>query len=434
MKIEVNKKLFIPTFLKLFNKEQRYQIIFGGAGSGKSYNIFTMSVLWAIQGRSILVVRQNQSHLKKSVFTEINKAIGKLGMRKGYFDISINDKSFACKVSKGSIQCIGVNDPEKIKSISPIQSDSFDTVIIEEATELTMDQFEQVLLRQRGQSKFPLRTLMLFNPINITHHLYKTFFSELEVDFNKGIENLYYEDKDLLIHKSTFVDNPYNTKDIIKAYEKLKETSPEMYNVYGLGNFGVFGDRVYSYTKINKSKLEEMLKNNNYEPRCGIDIGYTDYMTFTINLFNKRERKLITVDEYCKKNVSDIEKFAKSIKKILIKNDLSEKQLISIDSNDPRVRKILIGFGLNIKKAKKGPNSKLPGILHLKTIDKFVLNSCKDTIRSYDSYVWKKDTNGETTDKTEHTGSDIMDSIRYSIEGDILNKVTTSAKLRLNNS
>ena len=56
----------------------RYQIYFGGAGSGKSVFLATRCVLDALSGRNTLIVRQVAKTLRQSCWNEVNKAVSRL--------------------------------------------------------------------------------------------------------------------------------------------------------------------------------------------------------------------------------------------------------------------------------------------------------------------------------------------------------------------
>ena len=65
-----------------------------------------------------------------------------------------------------------MDKPEKIKSISGI-----DDIVIEEATELTREDFAQLNLRLRSRKPNPQIHLM-FNPVSKDNWVYKYFFAD----------------------------------------------------------------------------------------------------------------------------------------------------------------------------------------------------------------------------------------------------------------
>ena len=77
IKLKINPKVFNPIYYKyMMNNQARYQLYFGGSSSGKSFALAQRVVLDLLKGdRNYLIARNTQVSLKKSVFTEIEKAI-----------------------------------------------------------------------------------------------------------------------------------------------------------------------------------------------------------------------------------------------------------------------------------------------------------------------------------------------------------------------
>ena len=71
-----------PVYRPHLQNPCRYQLFFGGAGSGKSVFLATRCVLDTLQGRNTLVVRQVARTLRGSCWNEIVKAIGRLGLQR----------------------------------------------------------------------------------------------------------------------------------------------------------------------------------------------------------------------------------------------------------------------------------------------------------------------------------------------------------------
>jgi phage terminase large subunit len=200
--IKINPNIFDKVYRELIDKDQRTQIIFGGGSSGKSYSMMQYAVIWAIEGRNTLVIRKTAVSLKVSVWTECLLSIERLNLSDS-FHINRTDKIITCKISGGCIMFKGIDDQERIKSIRSVTDSAIDTVIVDEATELFPDDIRQLKIRQRGTSKFKKRIILVFNPIHKQHHIYKSYFADLE-NFDKR-----YEDPRLFILKTTYLDNTH---------------------------------------------------------------------------------------------------------------------------------------------------------------------------------------------------------------------------------
>ena len=178
--LNLDSKVFNPIYLKHQLKNMnRYQIYFGGSSSGKSYSLAQRTIL-DIQGgnRNYLIVRNVQSTIKRSVLNKITKAISNLKMSE-YFEINKTDMVITCKLNKKQILFCGLDDVEKIKSITPIDGVITD-IWVEEATETEYKAVKQLDKRLRGLSKVTKRLTLSFNPILKDHWLYTHYFSIYE--------------------------------------------------------------------------------------------------------------------------------------------------------------------------------------------------------------------------------------------------------------
>ena len=318
---------------------------------------------------------------------------------------------------------------EGLKSVTPYQGDVFDLVIIEEATEIKDEEvFEQIMLRQRGSkdSKFPVQAYLLFNPINISHWLYERFFKPIEddYDFNNGRECLEYHSEDLLIHKSTYEDNEYIGEAEIKSYNDMYDRSPSMWRVYSQGDFGVIGELVF---EDNIEYVDDLPNGLDRLPwRLGVDHGYNDFQTFVISKYDAKNNTIYVVDTIQERK-SLPKQFSDQMKVLMNKYHIGLGIPIFADSSDPTKNALLTKYGLNVRKAIKGSGSKMTGIMWLKGNKIVVPKRLKDIKESFGIYIWKKK-NGVLLDDTEHSGSDLLDALRYSYELDSRNNVEIFGK------
>ena len=171
--INITSKVFNKAYLKLFRDLKPYKVLKGGAGSGKSVFISQRLVLKAIDilkgKRKILVIRKVGKTLKESVYSEIKKQIYNYKLE-SFANITQNN----IKILDSEFIFSGLDDPEKIKSISGITD-----IWIEEATELTITDFIQLEIRLRGKIKEP-EMYLSFNPISANHWLKRFFFDYSE--------------------------------------------------------------------------------------------------------------------------------------------------------------------------------------------------------------------------------------------------------------
>jgi phage terminase large subunit len=223
--MKIKSRVFNKRHLEHIDKQQRTQIFFGGSSSGKSVFLAQRTVIDVCQGRNYLICRNVAATLKKSSFNEIVKAIRRFKLTE-IFNINKSDLVITCMTNNKQILFAGLDDPEKIKSITPIHGVITD-IWVEESTETEYKAVKQLYKRLRGKSKHKKRMILSFNPILQTHWIYTEYFKNWNDD-----DNLY-EDDELLIMHSTYKDNKFLTEDDIKALED--ETDEYFYQVYTLG-------------------------------------------------------------------------------------------------------------------------------------------------------------------------------------------------------
>jgi phage terminase large subunit len=146
--------LWQPKYLDAVTDPKTYNILWGGAGSGKSQTMIQILLAEicdhkANQFQTYFVIRKVASTLRNSVFADFQNKITEWGLNKlcrtktGYLEIQSGGNK---------IVFLGCDDPEKLKSLSQAKY-----IWIEEATELTLEDFTQITLRLRGKSEYPKR-------------------------------------------------------------------------------------------------------------------------------------------------------------------------------------------------------------------------------------------------------------------------------------
>ena len=144
----------------------------GGAGSGKS--IFAgrkiLERVCSEEGHRILVVRKVARTLRESCFTQLCAQISDFYDPKS-FKINRTELSIRCEKTGSSIIFAGLDDVEKLKSIYSITG-----IWIEEASEITESDFNQLDIRLRGESRYYKQIIISFNPVDVNHWLKKRFF------------------------------------------------------------------------------------------------------------------------------------------------------------------------------------------------------------------------------------------------------------------
>jgi len=235
--IKISKKVFNKKYIVYLDNDKRYLIIYGGAGSGKSYFIGQRYIYKLFNSKmfNLLVVRATGKSNRDSTFALFKQIIYKWKLSK-YFKINESDLRIKCTLNGNEIIFSGLDDVEKLKSVTFSKGELTD-IWIEEASEILESDFNQLDVRLRGKGT-KKQIVISFNPIDINHWLKKRFFDR--------------KDDNIEIFHSTYKDNDFLDDDYKKLLESYKETDEYYYNVYCLGQWGVLGKTVFDAKKINE--------------------------------------------------------------------------------------------------------------------------------------------------------------------------------------
>lgn len=405
MELLINRKIFNKKPLeKFYNNDIPTQILFGSAGSSKSYPIFNFVVLWMMEGRSILVTRKVARTLRKSVFSEVCKAIHRLGLNT-YFDINKTELTIVCNVSDGSCMMTGLDDPEKLKSITSPKATAIDTIIHEECTEILEDDFDLANSRMRGTSNFSKKVILLFNPISKHHWVYKRFFEPIGWDDEVDNE---YKDAHLHIVRFHYSDNKFLDRSEIDRIEALKIVAPKFFRVYGEGKFGITEASVFTNYEIRPILNTEIER---LECRTGLDWGYSHKSALSISYYDPKIRTIYITDEIGVRNKTRTE-FINTTKAKMTELGIF-RQPIYCDTAEPASIQEARQLGLNAQDAKKGPDSVKRGYDFLQSCKIVVDSRCRQTIEELETLYYEKDTFGNYKEEPVKEHDDLIAALRY---------------------
>ena len=370
----------------------RYRVLYGGAGSGKSHFVAQEVLLNMMSDKeySYLVVRKTGKSIRNSVFRLLTEMINDNNLS-GYFKINKTEMTIMC-VTGASLITSGLDDVEKLKSVANINR-----IWVEEASEITETDFNQLDLRLRGLSKIGYQLTLTFNPISETHWLKKSFF-----DIGRP---------DSFVLKTTYKDNNFLDDQYIRTLMELEKQDYQYFRIYALGEWGSIGNIIYSnWRKQDLSDIRSTF-DNLYN---GLDFGFADDPTafIRVHLDNKR-KKIYILEEFALRGLF-IDDIAAELK------DRINGEYITCDSSEPRSISDLKRNGIKALAAKKGPGSVEHGIKWLQGHEIIVDPSCVETINELSSYKWKEDKDGNVIAKPVDTNNHILDALRYALESEMV--------------
>ena len=367
---------------------KRIEVYYGGAGSGKSYGATQKIFLKALKHRrKVLVIRKIQRTIKDSIWALLISHLHASGF---YDACRINKSDYEIELPNGSVFLFkGLDDPEKIKSI-----DGITDIVIEEATELTEDDFTQLNLRLRAMVEH-LQIFLMFNPISKKNWVYDYFFVRALPLNCKVI-------------KTTYRDNKFLSDEYREELERLKDRNPAYYRIYCLGEFATLDKLVFPVytTKIISEEAVAGLKR-----WIGLDFGYiNDPSAIVWGYIDAVQKRIYVTGEYVKRGMKNDE-IAETMADLGLQKDKSYGDCAERKSIDEIRDK-----GVNIEPTEKGKDSIIHGIQWIQQYELIVDERCFKVREELENYTWKKDKKtGEYINEPVDTFNHTLDAMRYGL-------------------
>ena len=406
--INVKKSAFNDIYYPhLTDYSKRYEVYYGGSGSGKSVFVCQKLLLKSIkESRKVLVVRKFATTLKDSVFQLTTDLLRKWGL---YSNCRVNLSTYTITLPNGSVWLFkGMDDSEKIKSITDITD-----IWCEEATELSIDDYTQLDLRLRALRE-DLQLIVSFNPVSKANWVYKRWFAE----------DAAYERGNTMILQTTYKHNRFLPPSYIAALEEKIHTNPTYYRIYALGEFASLDKLVFSNYKIEEfdhAAIQGTLL-------VGLDFGFVnDISALVASVLDETNKRIYIFKEW-----GDINKTNDELAAIVSSLGFSKSVIVADAAEQKSIEEIKRKGITRIKACVKGPDSIIHGIQQLQQYSIVVHPSCSGIITEFENYAWQKDKkSGEYINKPIDSFNHYIDALRYSLQCVKTNKLKTLNKTAL---
>ena len=367
---------------------KRIETYYGGAGSGKSVGATQKVYLKALNmPRKVLVIRKIQRTIKDSIWALFISHLHSSGL---YSACRVNKSDYEIELPNGSIFLFkGLDDPEKIKSI-----DGITDIVIEEATELTEDDFTQLNLRLRANAP-DLQIYLMFNPISKKNWVYDYFFVR-ELPPN------------VKVIKTTYQDNRFLSEEYRQELERLKDRNPAYYRIYALGEFATLDKLVFP---VYTTKIVSEADVDGLKRWIGLDFGYiNDPSAIVWGYIDTANKRIYVTGEYVKRGMKNNE-IADTMTDLGLHKDKSYA-----DSAERKSIDEIRDKGVNVEPTEKGKDSVIHGIQWIQQYDLIVDERCFKVIEELENYTWQKDKKtGEYINEPVDTFNHTIDAIRYGL-------------------
>jgi phage terminase large subunit len=351
-------------------ESKKYRVI-GNQGSTRSTKTYSLSQLLALyiphrERKSISIVGPSLPHLKRGArrdFLEI------LETSKVYNEEAFNKTDNIYNYPNGSyVEFFGAED------IGKVRGPGRDILFVNEANLLSFPIYKQLALRTKEV------IFIDFNPVDEMSWVYDV------VDAPGN----------LMIH-STYLNNPFLSKEQRDEIESLKDADENLWKVFGLGLRGASSEIIYTHWKVVDEMPEgaEIVGGQDFGynvPSALLNIGfYEGAVYWDEELY---ETKLTTGDL--------IERY-RSI-------DYPKRRVIYCDNAEPKTIEELCRAGYNAKPADKDVTE---GIRKVKSKPLYITRRSVNLLKEIRSYKWKTDKDGKVLDEPVKFMDHAMDAGRY---------------------
>lgn len=374
----------------MFASRARELACYGGAGAGKSYAVAQKLIMKALMypGSRVVVIRKYGPSLKLTCFKLVCDLLARYGIPH-----KVNLTELKVAVGESVFHFLPIvnssgdssDAADRIKSLTDITD-----VWVEEATEISPEEYQQIKLRLRGEElKAGYRQIILtFNPIDKNHWIYRHFF-----EGNRGDRQKY------TYHDNCFIDSDYKAE-----LEGLAAIDLVMYQIYALGEWGTFGHLIYSRYAVEEFEhpldwYDEIL--------AGVDFGFEHPAAWVF--IGLKEQGAYLIDEIYERKLTNPDLVE------LITAKQSEWRALPAtfaDSAEPGRIEEMGRAGLNVYPAMKAVAD---GISMVKSYQLHIHPRCVDTLREIRGYSRKKDRNGNVLDEPVKSNDHAMDALRYAL-------------------
>lgn len=371
----------LQAYLPALNDRSFYQVIQGGRGSGKSHFLMQKHIVRCAteKNSNFLLARKHSPAMIRSLWRLALNLLNKYHIE--YRPLVVQRR---IEIGSSSMTLIGLDDPDKIKSIEGINAG----VWLEEALEFSENDFEGARAVLRGEVLSYPQMCMSYNP-DRKNWLYKRFWEREEPNSFKLV--------------TTYRDN---VKFLGSEYaDRIKSNDDERNKSWLDGQWAELGDLVFPHYRIQEFDPIEIVKKG--KPFAGGDWGWNSPQTFVPMV--EYDNVVYVLDELGVTR-TQTEDFAMQIKTML--NGLGIKQIDAyFDSSEPtKVDAVKTTAAINAMGAKKCVQAQIDTVRARPLI---IHPQCVETIKEISTWGWKVDRDGERLDVPVNGGDHYMDAIMY---------------------
>ena len=356
----------------------------GGSRSGKTYAALQWLIVQALQNKELVtIVRKTIPSLKRTVMKDFKDLMQTMGIWNEN-DFNISDRTYTF-YNDSQIQFISTDNAEKLRGVKS------NILWIEEASEVDSESYLQLQIRTTG------KIILSYNPTVSPWHWLR-------------------EMQDCTRYFTSYKDNPYLERSVIRALEDLKNTNIKAYQVYTKGEYTTNDKAIFEF------ELVEWLPDEAEFVAWGLDFGYANDPNALVSVWKMNGNELFIL-EHCYEKGMVTNEITDMLKKAV-----SGNEEIWADSSEPRLIEEIRRAGFNIKPVTKGKDSINFGIGVLQNYKIKIPKSCQNLINEFYSYEWETDRFGKILDRPVDFNNHLLDAARYVAMMKLSQKATAIGK------
>lgn len=395
-----------PIFKKNWEaiKRKRFIINRGGTRSSKTHSILQMwEYLCATRkGLKILIARKELPDLRNTALKDFQDYLENIDRYSGkqlfdkydnfpsvddskeskaigdFWSFHKTDRIYTHKITGSEIHFNAFSDPQKARGAK------YDYIQLTEGNEMDYDVFRQLNIR----AKYCI--VIDFNP------------SDEDTWINRHLEQGRPEKCEVI--QSSYLDNPFLHQDNIDEIEDLKRSDPDYFHVFGEGNYGTVQGKIFDYKTIT---FEEFKNLQGYDEYLGLDFGWRN-PSCLMHIKDDGEGNVYGHEVFNAARLREEDMHEIMIDYGLILNH----HPIYCDPNNPSAIELLESFGWNCHYANKKVSD---GIRFMQGKGIYLTTESSASKNQFNTYVFKKDRNGNYFDEPVKFNDHACDSFRYAV-------------------
>lgn len=404
---ELLPKAFHSVWRASLNSDILHVVTKGGRGSGKSSDIAHIIIqLMMRYPVNAVAIRKVDNTLEQSVFEQLKWAINEQYVTH-LWKVNKSPLKLTYLPTGNYIVFRGAQEPERIKSLKDSKF-PFAIAWIEELAEFKTEDEVKTITNSllRGELDDGL--------------FYKFFYSYNPPKRRSSWVNKKYETVTLpqntYVHHSTYLDNPYISKEFIEEAKSTKERNERSFKWEYMGEAIGSGIAPFENLEFKTINEDEMKAFDNI--RCGLDFGFAnDEAAFVVWHYDKKRRTIYALHEIYGLKISN-----RMMAEYITKLGYHDEYILA-DSAEPKsIAELKNEYDMKrIKGAKKGKDWRTFSTNWLDDLDAIIIDPKRtpNIAREFESIDYEIDRDGNPKNKLADGNDNSIDATKYALSQDM---------------